>query len=84
MTSNHFIVPFVTVQDMLPQYRISTSEVEAIVDVPLFETLQSIKMDTEHYHITKNAFKFTYKNNVIWGATARVLKQLHDILLRPS
>ena len=84
MTSNHFIVPFVTVQDLLPQYRISTSEVEAIVDVPLFETLQSIQMDTEHYHITKNAFKFTYKNNVIWGATARVLKQLHDILLRPS
>ncbi len=84
MTSNHFIVPFVTVQDMLPQYRISASEVEAVIDVPLFETLQSIQVDTEHYHITKNAFKFTYKKDVIWGATARVLKQLNDILLRSS
>ena len=83
MTSNHFIVPFVTIQDMLPQYRISTTEVEAVIDVPLIETLKSIKLDTEHYHLAKDAFKFTYDNNVIWGATARVLKQMHDILLRP-
>lgn len=84
MTSNHFIVPFVTVQDMLPQYRISASEVEAVIDVPLIETLQTIQVDIEHYHVAKDAFKFTYENNVIWGATARVLKQMHDILLRPS
>jgi 8-oxo-dGTP pyrophosphatase MutT (NUDIX family) len=84
MTSNHFIVPFVTVQEMLPQYRISANEVEAVIDVPLIETLKSIQLDNEHYHITKDAFKFTYRNNIIWGATARVLKQMHDILLRPS
>jgi 8-oxo-dGTP pyrophosphatase MutT (NUDIX family) len=84
MTSNHFIVPFVTIQDMLPQYRISTTEVEAVIDVPLIETLKSIGLDAEHYHLANDAFKFTYGNNVIWGATARVLKQMHDILLRPS
>jgi 8-oxo-dGTP pyrophosphatase MutT (NUDIX family) len=84
MTSNHFIVPFITIQDMLPQYRISTSEVEEVVDVPLIETLKSIELDSEHYHLAKDAFKFTYGNNMIWGATARVLKQMHDILLRPS
>lgn len=83
MTSNHFIVPFVTIQDILPQYRISSSEVEVVIDVPLIETLESIKLDTEHYHLAKDAFKFTYGKNVIWGATARVLKQMHDILLRP-
>lgn len=84
MTSNHFIVPFVTIQDMLPQYRISTSEVETVIDIPLIETLKSIELDTEHYHLAKDAYKFTYGENVIWGATARVLKQMHDILLRPS
>jgi 8-oxo-dGTP pyrophosphatase MutT (NUDIX family) len=83
MTSNHFIVPFVTIQDILPQYRISSSEVEVVIDVPLIETLESIELDTEHYHLAKDAFKFTYGKNVIWGATARVLKQMHDILLRP-
>jgi 8-oxo-dGTP pyrophosphatase MutT (NUDIX family) len=84
MTSNHFIVPFVTIQGMLPQYRISASEVEEVIDVPLIETLKSIKFDAEHYRFAKDAFKFTYGNNVIWGATARVLKQMHDILIRPS
>jgi 8-oxo-dGTP pyrophosphatase MutT (NUDIX family) len=83
MTSNHFIVPFVTIQEMLPQYRISASEVEAVIDVPLIETLKSIEPDDEHYRLAKDAFKFTHGNNVIWGATARVLKQMHDILLRP-
>ena len=81
MTSNHFIVPFVTVHDLLPEHRISASEVEAVIDAPLMETLRSIEPDTEHYKFDKDAFKFTSGNNVIWGATARVLKQLHDLLV---
>jgi 8-oxo-dGTP pyrophosphatase MutT (NUDIX family) len=84
MTSNHFIVPFVTIQDMLPMHRIAASEVEAVIDAPLIETLKSIEPDTEHYELAKDAYKFTYEGNVIWGATARVLKQLLDLLVRPS
>jgi 8-oxo-dGTP pyrophosphatase MutT (NUDIX family) len=83
MTSNHFIVPFVTLQDKLPEHKIAAGEVEAVIDAPLIETLRSIKRDTEH-SIAKDAFKFTYHNNIIWGATARILKQLYDILIRPS
>jgi 8-oxo-dGTP pyrophosphatase MutT (NUDIX family) len=83
MTSNHFIVPFLTIQDMLPKYRMATSEVDAVIDVPLIETLRSIERDTEHYKLARDACKFTYDNNIIWGATARILKQLHD-LTRPS
>ena len=84
MTSNHFIVPFITVQDMLPMHRIATSEVESVIDAPLMETLKSIEPDTEHYEIAKDARKFTCGSNVIWGATARVLQQLYDLLIRPS
>lgn len=84
MTSNHFIVPFVTVQDMLPKYRTAASEVEAVIDLPLIQTLKSIEPDTEHYRLAKDACKFTYNSNVIWGATARILKQLYDLLVRPS
>ena len=83
MTSNHFIVPFVTIQDMLPKYMTATSEVEAVIDVPLIETLDSIEPDTEHYKLARDAYKFTCGNNIIWGATARILKQLSD-LIRPS
>lgn len=81
MTSNHFIVPFVTIQDMLPRQRIAAGEVEAVIDVPLIETLKNIEPDIEHYRLAKDAFKFTYDTNVIWGATARILKQLHDLLI---
>lgn len=81
MTSNHFIAPFVTIQDMLPMHRIAAGEVEAVIDAPLIDTLKSVKPDTEHYELAKDAFKFTYDGNVIWGATARVLKQLHDLLV---
>lgn len=81
MTSNHFIVPFVTVQDMLPRHRIAAGEVEAVIDVPLIETLKSVEPDTDHYRLAKDAFKFTYGGNVIWGATARILKQMHGLLI---
>ncbi len=81
MSSNHFIVPFVTVQDILPKYRMAASEVEAVIDVPLVETLKSIEPDIEHYRLARDAFKFTYGSNVIWGATARILKQLHSLLI---
>jgi 8-oxo-dGTP pyrophosphatase MutT (NUDIX family) len=81
MTSNHFIVPFLTVQEKLPEHRVSAVEVEAVVDAPLVETLQSIEPDTEHYRLAANAVRFTFDNNVIWGATARILEQLHDALI---
>ena len=81
MTSNHFIVPFITLQDSLHEHRIAVSEVEAVIDAPLLETLATIEPDTEHYMLAKDAFKFTYNDNVIWGATARIMKQLHDLLI---
>lgn len=80
MTSNHFIVPFVTVQDSLPAHRVS-EEVAEVLDLPLMETLATKAPDTEHFHLAKNAFRFTHGRNVIWGATARILGQLHDALI---
>ena len=84
MTSNHFIVPFVTIQDMLPMHRIAAGEVEAVIDAPLIETLKSIEPDVEHYELASDAHKFAYDGKVIWGATASVLAQLYDLLVRPS
>lgn len=84
MTSNHYIVPFVTVQDMLPRYRVSTDEVAEVLDVPLIETLKTKEPDTEHFHLSKNAYRFLHNGNIIWGATARIMIQLYDLLIRPS
>ena len=84
MTSNHFIVPFVTVQDRLSQLRVASSEVAGLLDAPLIETLNTMVYDNEHFRFSKTAVKFMFEGHTIWGATARILKQLHEVLIRPS
>jgi 8-oxo-dGTP pyrophosphatase MutT (NUDIX family) len=81
LTSNYRIVPFITVQGRIPEPTIFAREVDCIVDAPLEETLATIEPDTEHYHISqKEVYRFTYQGFVVWGATARILKQLYDYL----
>ena len=81
LTSNFTIVPFVTLPKHLPEPKIFTNEVEHIIDIPLQDTLASYQPDIEHYHISQQeVYKFTYQGITIWGATARILKQLYDNL----
>ncbi len=82
LTSNHFIVPFVTIRESLPEHKIFRGEVERLLDAPLLETLKTISPDLEHYHLAEDACKFTFANEIIWGATARIMKQLYDLLIR--
>jgi 8-oxo-dGTP pyrophosphatase MutT (NUDIX family) len=84
ITSNHFVVPFITIQQELAERRIEPREVEAIIDVPLLEVLASMSKDIEHFKLAKDAVKFECEGGIIWGATARIMRQLHDILIRPS
>ena len=81
LTSNFTIVPFITIQEKISEPRILASEVDCIVDVPLHKTLATFEPDVEHYHISQTGvYKFTYRRFVIWGATARIFKQLYDSL----
>lgn len=81
LTSNFTIVPFMTIQKNIAEPKILANEVDCIVDIPLQETLATFEPDIEHYHISqRGVYKFTYEEFVIWGATARILKQLYDCL----
>jgi 8-oxo-dGTP pyrophosphatase MutT (NUDIX family) len=81
LTSNFIIVPYITVQDKIAIPRILRGEVQKVLDVPLVGILKTIAPDKGHSYLSiKDNFKFKYKNEVIWGATARILKQLHDRL----
>jgi len=83
LTSNYIIVPYITLQDKIAEPRIFVDEVEKVLDVPLFDILNTMEPDTDHYHLSlKEVYKFTYQNEVIWGATARILKQLYECLHR--
>jgi 8-oxo-dGTP pyrophosphatase MutT (NUDIX family) len=92
LTSNFIIYPFVTLQDKTLVPTILTDEVQDIIDAPLLETLQTMDKDDnnyqyyrkqqQHHHDSslEDIYKFTYRSQVIWGATARILKQLYDCL----
>jgi hypothetical protein len=83
MTSNHVIAPFVTVQERIAEHRMAAEEVEQIINADLIGTLESMTRDAVHQSLGE-AWQFNWGSNVIWGATARIMKQLHDILIRPS
>ena len=83
LTSNYFIIPFITIQKNITAPKIFTNEVECVINVPLEETLATFQPDIEHYHISQQGvYKFTFQRTVIWGATARILKQLYDYLIQ--
>ncbi|MFZ0253856.1 MAG: hypothetical protein WAL28_08655, partial [Nitrososphaeraceae archaeon] len=78
LTSKYIIYPYVALLDKIPEITVTNYEVEKIIDAPLISLLKSRETDVKHqkeYSISQLP-KFTYKNEVIWGATARILDQL--------
>lgn len=81
LTSNFFIVPFVSILQDIGQPIPFTDEVEAVLDLPLVSLLSTMSPDTEHVSIDE-LYKFNYDSYLIWGATARILKQLNQFLIQ--
>ena len=82
LTSNFLIIPFVSVLQHIDQPVPFADEVEAVLDIPLVSLLSTMSADTEHVSIDE-LYKFNYDSNLIWGATARILKQLNEFILQP-
>jgi len=83
LTSNFLIIPFVSVLQHIDQPVPFADEVEAVLDIPLVSLLSTMSPDTEHVSIDE-LYKFNYDSYLIWGATARILKQLHEFILQPK
>ncbi|MCD6391341.1 MAG: CoA pyrophosphatase [Dehalococcoidia bacterium] len=73
LTSNYVISPFVAF--MLHPYslNINNIEVERVFSVPL-----SFFMDKSNFK--QDSYEYEYKGHIIWGATARILRQFIDLL----
>ena len=81
LTSRYIIYPYVTLLEKIPKIVVTNYEVEKIIDAPLISLLKSRESDKKHqqeYSISQLP-KFTYNNEVVWGATARILDQLVKI-----
>lgn len=84
VVSNFIVHPFVGVIPYPYDFRISSEEVDRIIEVPLKVFLENNpqyrKNSAEFEGVTYPGSAFKYKGDVIWGATARILVNLVEIL----
>jgi 8-oxo-dGTP pyrophosphatase MutT (NUDIX family) len=79
LNSGFTITPFITIPDMSPSIT-PNSEIESILRIPLIPLLQTIEEDKDPHHISiQEMYTFTFANHLIWGASARILKQILTI-----
>ena len=80
LNSGFLILPFVSVLDEIPQL-VSNSEVETIFHMPLDTLLKTITKDTDPNHNpVDDMYTFDYQAQIVWGASARILKQIENKL----
>jgi 8-oxo-dGTP pyrophosphatase MutT (NUDIX family) len=82
-TSNFIVTPFVSIIPYPYGFKTNKSEVAEIIEVPLKELLEtngtrgSIEILNGK---TIDSYIYEYQGKIIWGATARILKKLLDII----
>jgi len=80
LNSGFLILPFVSVVDKIPPL-IANCEVEKIFHIPLESFLKTAAMDPDPSHnIIQEMYTFEYQNQIVWGASARILKQIQNCL----
>ncbi|MFA4837072.1 MAG: CoA pyrophosphatase [Dehalococcoidia bacterium] len=80
--SNFVIHPFLAIVPHPYDFLLSSAEVEALVEFPISVLLDkaNFREDTVIHAGEKNpAYYYSYGDQVIWGATARILKKLLDL-----
>jgi 8-oxo-dGTP pyrophosphatase MutT (NUDIX family) len=80
LNSGFLILPFVTILNEIPPL-ILNSEVEKILHIPLNSLLETITKDSDPNHnLINEMYTFEYQGQIVWGASARILKQIESTL----
>lgn len=80
LNSGFVILPFVAVLDDVPEME-ANGEVEQILCMPLGPLLETMRRDPDpSHHRLAAMYEFEYLGDVVWGASARILKQVRDLL----
>lgn len=78
LNSGFTILPFVSVIDEIPNLS-ANAEVEEIFHIPLEPFLKTMANDPDPLHnLIQEMFTFEFQGKIVWGASARVLKQIAD------
>ena len=76
LNSGFTILPFVSVIDEIPSLS-ANAEVEKIFHIPLEPFLKTMANDPDPSHnLIQEMYTFEFQGKIIWGASARVLKQI--------
>ncbi|MDH3824491.1 MAG: CoA pyrophosphatase [Nitrosopumilus sp.] len=78
LNSGFTILPFVSIVDEIPPLS-ANAEVEKIFHIPLESLLKTMANDPDPTHnLIQEMYTFEFQDNIVWGASARVLKQIAD------
>ncbi|GLS91958.1 coenzyme A pyrophosphatase [Psychromonas marina] len=83
-TSGFEVFPIVAFVDQRFSLNIDANEVKSVFEVPLRFLLDSKNFHLQHLIANKkrhSTYCIGYQNNLIWGATAQMLKNLQQLLL---
>ncbi len=81
-TSNILIYPYIVLKRNVTEKLRPNLEVEEVINLPIEKLKASILKDEHHTTINNTMFKFVLDNYIIWGATARILKELLDVIMQ--
>ena len=80
LNSKYKITPFVAILENISPLK-PNSEVKSILNIPLASFLKTMTKDTNPEHISiKEMYTLTFEKYNIWGASARMLRQLNTLL----
>jgi len=80
LNSKYRITPYLAILEGIPSLK-ANSEVESILHIPLVSLLRTMADDNHPEHRSiKEMYTFTYEKYNIWGASARMLKQISVLL----
>lgn len=79
-TTKILIFPFVAIISGGVNNLVPNEEVEEIIEIPLERLTNSVEIDKAHSSNSYQMFKFTVGGHLIWGATARILKDLLEVI----
>ena len=80
LNSGFLILPFISVVNEI-QSLSANCEVENIFHIPLKPFLKTAAKDPDPSHnIIQEMYTFEFQNQIVWGASARILKQIQSCL----
>jgi len=83
LSTNYLISPFVAFIPYPYPFKADNKEVEQIFSVPLSALMDEANFRQDYYPTEDSAgpgYAYEYEGHIIWGATARILRQFTELL----